>query len=189
MGADHGRGDAGHSKACVCGEDEAVDQLGRRERRSPAVPHHRGARIRLAITAGSGTIHDLALGSNHVAWMTAVPAADPPASSKTQQVEKQQDDLTIELAKLNQEMSQRYNQPARKVTDLKKSRLKADQEIIKQKIDELTQQHHIISVSLVDRNISADNKESLREQLYQIESAIEALEVQIGQINNELNLF
>ena len=110
-------------------------------------------------------------------------------NEQIQQVEKQQDDLTIELAKLNQEMSQRYNQPARQVTDLKKSRLKADQEIIKQKIDELTQQHHIISVSLVDRNISADNKESLREQLYQIESAIEALEVQIGQINNELNLF
>jgi DNA-binding transcriptional regulator YbjK len=95
----------------------------------------------------------------------------------------------MELAKLNQEMNQRYNQPSQKVTDLKKSRLKADQEIIKQKIDELTQQHHMISISLVDRNLAADSKESLREQLVQIESSIEALEVQIGQINNELNLF
>lgn len=110
-------------------------------------------------------------------------------NEQIQQIEKQRDYLTIELAKLNQEMNQRHNQPSRKVTDLKKSRLKADQEIIKQKIDELTQQHHMISVSLVDRNLSADNKQSLREQLFQIESSIEALEAQMGQINNELNLF
>ncbi len=110
-------------------------------------------------------------------------------NEQIQQIEKQRDYLTMELAKLNQEMNQRYNQPSRKVTDLKKSRLKADQEIIKQKIDELTQQHHMISVSLVDRSLSVDSKESLKEQLYQIESSIEALEVQMEQVNNELNLF
>ena len=110
-------------------------------------------------------------------------------NEQIQQIEIQRDHLTMELAKLNQEINQRYNQPSRKVTDLKKSRLKADQEIIKQKIDELTQQHHMISVSLVDRSLSVDSKESLKEQLCQIESSIEALEVQMEQVNNELNLF
>jgi chromosome segregation ATPase len=134
------------------------------------------------------------LTNQHESISTSLQLPDFPAATakilneQIQQVEKQRDHLTMELSKLNQEMNQRYNQPSRKVTDLKKSRLKADQEIIKQKIDELTQQHHMLSVSLVDRNLSADNKESLREQLYQIESSIEALEAQIGQINNELNL-
>lgn len=40
------------------------------------------ARIRLAISGGSGLIHDLSLGDDHVIWITAVPAADvPPATS------------------------------------------------------------------------------------------------------------
>lgn len=39
------------------------------------------ARIRLAISAGSGVIHDLALGSDHNIWMTATQAADPPPST------------------------------------------------------------------------------------------------------------
>jgi archaellum component FlaC len=110
-------------------------------------------------------------------------------NEQIQQVERQREQLTIELAKLNHEITQRYNQPSPKVADLKKSRLQADQEIIKQKISELTQQHNIITVSLVDSNLSIDNKELLREQLYQIESSIEALETQVEQINNELNLF
>ena len=37
------------------------------------------ARIRLAISGGSGLVHDLALGADHVIWMIAAPAADPPA--------------------------------------------------------------------------------------------------------------
>jgi branched-chain amino acid aminotransferase len=36
------------------------------------------ARIRLAVTAGSGRVQDLALGTDHMVWMTAVPAAEPP---------------------------------------------------------------------------------------------------------------
>lgn len=36
------------------------------------------ARIRLSITGGSGLIHDLALGADHVVWITASPAADAP---------------------------------------------------------------------------------------------------------------
>jgi archaellum component FlaC len=110
-------------------------------------------------------------------------------NEQIQQVERQREQLTMELAKLNHEMNQRYNQPSLKVADLKKSRLQAEQEIIKQKINDLTQQHNIISVSLIDSNLSTDNKESLREQLYQIESSIEALEAQVEQISNELNLF
>lgn len=39
------------------------------------------ARIRLAISAGSGLVHDLALGDDHVIWITAVPAAEPPLTS------------------------------------------------------------------------------------------------------------
>ena len=38
------------------------------------------ARIRLSITAGSGTIHDLTPGSDRLIWMTAFPASDPSAS-------------------------------------------------------------------------------------------------------------
>lgn len=38
------------------------------------------ARIRLAITAGSGPIHDLTPGDDRLVWMTALPAAEPPAS-------------------------------------------------------------------------------------------------------------
>lgn len=38
------------------------------------------ARIRLAITAGSGPIHDLTPGSDRLVWMTALPASEPPAS-------------------------------------------------------------------------------------------------------------
>ena len=37
------------------------------------------ARIRLAISGGSGLVHDLSLGTDHVIWMIATPAADPPA--------------------------------------------------------------------------------------------------------------
>lgn len=36
------------------------------------------ARIRLAISAGSGSVHDLELGADHVVWMLATPAAEPP---------------------------------------------------------------------------------------------------------------
>lgn len=39
------------------------------------------ARIRLAISGGSGLVHDPALGPDHVLWLTAVPAAEPPAST------------------------------------------------------------------------------------------------------------
>jgi len=39
------------------------------------------ARIRLAISAGTGMIHDLALGSDHNIWMTAAQAAEPPPST------------------------------------------------------------------------------------------------------------
>ena len=39
------------------------------------------SRIRLAISAGSGLIHDLALGSDHVAWMTATPIAAAPSAT------------------------------------------------------------------------------------------------------------
>lgn len=39
------------------------------------------ARIRLAISGGSGLIHDLSLGSDHRVWMTAVPAADAPPTT------------------------------------------------------------------------------------------------------------
>lgn len=39
------------------------------------------ARVRLAITAGSGAIHDLAPGADHVVWMTAFPAPEPPLST------------------------------------------------------------------------------------------------------------
>ncbi len=42
---------------------------------------HGRARIRLAISGGSGMVHDPALGPDHVLWMTAVPAAEPPAST------------------------------------------------------------------------------------------------------------
>lgn len=38
------------------------------------------ARIRLAVTAGSGSIHDLTPGDDRLVWMTALPAADSPAS-------------------------------------------------------------------------------------------------------------
>lgn len=38
------------------------------------------ARIRLAVTAGSGPINDLTPGSDRLVWMTALPAAQPPAS-------------------------------------------------------------------------------------------------------------
>lgn len=39
------------------------------------------ARIRLAISGGSGMVHDLALGADHVIWMTAVPAMEPPLAA------------------------------------------------------------------------------------------------------------
>lgn len=39
---------------------------------------HGRARIRLAISGGSGLVHDPALGPDHVLWITAVPAAEPP---------------------------------------------------------------------------------------------------------------
>ena len=38
------------------------------------------AKIRLSITAGSGTIHDLTPGDDRLVWLTALPAAEPPAS-------------------------------------------------------------------------------------------------------------
>lgn len=39
------------------------------------------ARIRIAISAGSGRVQDLSLGGDHVVWITATPAADPPATT------------------------------------------------------------------------------------------------------------
>ena len=39
------------------------------------------ARIRLAITGGSGTLRHLALGPDHLVWMTAVPAPDAPLTT------------------------------------------------------------------------------------------------------------
>jgi branched-subunit amino acid aminotransferase/4-amino-4-deoxychorismate lyase len=39
------------------------------------------ARIRLAISAGSGPVHDLELGADHVVWMLATPAAVPPLAT------------------------------------------------------------------------------------------------------------
>ncbi len=39
------------------------------------------ARIRLAISAGSGVFHDLALGADHIIWMTAAQAAELPPST------------------------------------------------------------------------------------------------------------
>lgn len=38
------------------------------------------ARIRLAVTAGSGSLVDAALGQDHCVWMVAMPAADTPPS-------------------------------------------------------------------------------------------------------------
>ena len=38
------------------------------------------AKIRLAVTAGSGPVHDLTPGSDRLVWMTALPAAEPTAS-------------------------------------------------------------------------------------------------------------
>jgi len=42
---------------------------------------HGRARIRLAITGGSGSIHDLTLGSDHAVWITAVRAANAPPTT------------------------------------------------------------------------------------------------------------
>ena len=39
------------------------------------------SRIRLAISAGSGPVHDLELGADHVVWMLATPAAEPPLTT------------------------------------------------------------------------------------------------------------
>lgn len=39
------------------------------------------ARIRLALTAGSGVSHDLSLGADHLMWMTAAPVVEPPEST------------------------------------------------------------------------------------------------------------
>lgn len=39
------------------------------------------ARIRLAVTAGSGRVQDLSLGVDHVVWMTAVAAVEPPRTT------------------------------------------------------------------------------------------------------------
>jgi branched-subunit amino acid aminotransferase/4-amino-4-deoxychorismate lyase len=39
------------------------------------------ARIRLAMTGGSGSANDLALGLDHVVWMTAVASAEPPMTT------------------------------------------------------------------------------------------------------------
>lgn len=39
------------------------------------------ARIRLSVTAGSGTLRDLSLGADHLAWMTAAPMVDVPVST------------------------------------------------------------------------------------------------------------
>ncbi len=38
------------------------------------------ARVRLTVTAGSGTLRDLKLGPDHLVWMTALPAGDAPSS-------------------------------------------------------------------------------------------------------------
>jgi chromosome segregation ATPase len=131
--------------------------------------------------------HEVILASLQSPHLPAATAAV--LNEQIQQIEKQREPLTMELAKLNNEINKRHNQPAPKVAELKKSRLQADQEIIQQKINDLTQQHQIISVSLVDSSLSADKKESLKEQLYRIESSIEEYEGQIEQINNELSLF
>ena len=40
------------------------------------------ARIRLALTAGSGRVQDLSLGADHMVWMTAVPAVEPPRRTR-----------------------------------------------------------------------------------------------------------
>jgi branched-chain amino acid aminotransferase len=40
------------------------------------------ARIRFTITGGSGTLQDLTLGADHLVWLTAVPAADVPPSTR-----------------------------------------------------------------------------------------------------------
>jgi branched-subunit amino acid aminotransferase/4-amino-4-deoxychorismate lyase len=39
------------------------------------------ARIRLAVTAGSGRVQDLSLGLDHVVWMTAAAVVDPPRTT------------------------------------------------------------------------------------------------------------
>src|ERR1035437_4780740 len=39
------------------------------------------ARLRLALTGGSSTTRDLALGGDHLVWMTAVAAADAPPTT------------------------------------------------------------------------------------------------------------
>ena len=39
------------------------------------------ARLRLAISGGSGKVQDLALGADHVIWMTALPVGVPPPST------------------------------------------------------------------------------------------------------------
>lgn len=109
-------------------------------------------------------------------------------NEQIQQVEQQREQLTMELAKLNNEINKRRNQPAPKVAELKKSRLQAEQEILQQKINDLTQQHQVISVSLVDSSLSVDKKESFKGQLCQIESSIEEYEAQIEKINNDLSL-
>ena len=41
---------------------------------------HGRARIRLAVTAGSGPLHDLSPGGDRLIWMTALPAFAPPES-------------------------------------------------------------------------------------------------------------
>ncbi len=106
-----------------------------------------------------------------------------------QQLEIQRHNLTTELAKLNNEVVEAQNQPPqRRVAGLKKSRLQAEQENIKQKMNSLIQQHEFISTSLLDIRLSEPNKQSLNEQLCQIEDTIETLETRIEQINNELKL-
>lgn len=40
------------------------------------------ARIRLSITGGSGLLQDLTLGADHLVWLTAVPAADAPPTTR-----------------------------------------------------------------------------------------------------------
>jgi branched-chain amino acid aminotransferase len=40
------------------------------------------ARIRLSITGGSGLLQDLTLGADHLVWLTAVPAADAPNTTR-----------------------------------------------------------------------------------------------------------
>lgn len=39
------------------------------------------ARIRLAVSAGSGRVQDLSLGTDHLVWITATAAAEPPATT------------------------------------------------------------------------------------------------------------